>query len=544
MSNTSIGIDIGLSSLKLVELVKRKDSYLLKEAAVKYFSFNGTDERESAYISALKEWQVKFKLNKNKNVFVSLPVGSVFLRYFKIVSSRRKSEREIIEYEAKEEIPVPLDEVVWDYKVVSESSKEKEIALIALKSDFVRENIRIVEAAGFKVGFATIGGFSLLNLVKLNKSLSVKNGVIFVDIGAEYTGITIKDGNAVWMRNFSFGGNKFTDGIAEHCGVSFEEAEEIKIKGPEAISETDKIPLVKEAVLYSMENLVSEIERTINFYKVDRLSGDEGAFANFVIVVTGGGSNIGGIDKFMSDKLGIPTEILSLEGYSLNIPAGVFKKNQFDRLSFENDDMGDVLSPFLSEAVGAALYGFKKCKDEINFVKEDVKESEELNLSFIISILTYFLFFGSFFLFFASQWYMLKSKDVMETKFEEVIENVETVSPKLDSVLNRQESVRDEIGFYADYLQKRFLWLDLLNVISRNLPRGVWISDVKSDEDTLSIQGKTVSYDEFDRFILALKKEDIMNSVKPESITGKKSPFNFLLNLSVKKRTSRNKKRG
>ena len=218
MSKTSIGIDIGLNSVKMVELTKDHGGAIsLTKAAVRYASFgwDATEGKRAQAITALiKKVREARRWGHNKAVVISHPSLSVFIRYIDVLTMKNKKESDVIALEAGEQIPLPLEEVSWDYAITEEEKGVgKKAVILAVKKESIDESVDIVKKAGFLPQSMTLNLLCLYNLSRSKKSFAKYQGLIIVDIGAEVSGILIGRGKHIWLRNVSIGGKKITESM-------------------------------------------------------------------------------------------------------------------------------------------------------------------------------------------------------------------------------------------------------------------------------------------------------------------------------------------
>ncbi|RLF06991.1 MAG: hypothetical protein DRJ64_03935, partial [Thermoprotei archaeon] len=489
------------------------------------------------------------KISKGKSVIISIPSISVFVRYIDILETRKKKESELITLEAQQQIPLSLDEVAWDYSVISKKGKSsKRAVLIAVKKDVVDESAEIVRKGGFISSAVTLNLLCLLDLVRHNRKYKSREGIVIVDIGAESTGILISRGRHIWLRSFALAGKKITESIAQNAALEFSEAESIKKEGPSALSSFDETVQqnLKETISFNIENLISEVDRSITFYKMDQMNADptltSEKFKNFQVLLTGGGSKIEGFTDFFEKKLGIQVECINtFDG--IKVDKHVLRKSQLSGMNTEADII-DQINPLLSVAVGAALRGFQKTPSPINFLKRELQVQKSSHVIKYLRFIAYIFFFGAFLTHFVLQRQELQINRTRLHELEKLSENMDTYGPQLEKISKEIDVYQGHGIFLINYLQKRFLWIEILNSVSHKLLSDIWITSFQGNgffmagkDNELQIQGTTLSYDQLNDFITALKESEMIKEVKPESVVSQDDVFNFLLNLKVKNQT-------
>lgn len=548
MAKKSIGIDIGLNSIKIVELTKdHRGAIRVTHAAVKYIGMDwetNDEHRADIFIRYLKKIREVHKIAKKRGVIISLPSLSVFVRYLELLDARRSREHELIRMEAEQQIPLSLEEVAWDYMLVDESRNEKSAILMAVKKESVDSSITVTEQAGFNAQAVTLNLLCVLKLIKKQRRFNTAEGIIVIDIGADGTGVLINHGKHIWLRNVSLAGRKITESIMNTAGVDAQTAEKIKCEGPHAAEEMDEPSqqAVRDAMAVNVNNLAAEIERSISFYKQERKRSDESfdeeTFNSFVVVITGGGSKVDGIEEFFSEKLKLSVEKLNTFA-SVNIQQSVLRKNQLDGINYDEDVIEEI-NPLFAVAVGAAMYGFERHGCDINFLKKDIHEHRSVQVAGCLRIAAYLLFFAAFVVHFYLQHEEIQFNKTQLRELEQYSDNVDSFGPQLTKI-NRNIDVLNERGvFLLNYMQKRTLWYEVIQGVAEALPGDVWLTNIQGNgfletgkDNEFIVQGMTTSYDRLNDFITALKQVDRFNSVKPESVLTQKDSFSFLLNIAV-----------
>lgn len=542
---------MGLNSIKMVELIQERNGvFRLSRAMVRYAPFDWdvfNEKRAQTLTDFLRKGREERSIGKGKNVTISMPGISVFVRYVDLLETKRKKLDELIHMEAKQQIPMDLDEVAWDYKIVSESGRRaKQAMLMAVKRDVVNETSDIVKKSGFVPKAVSISLLCLLDLAKNKRNCKNVAGIIIIDIGAESSGILINRKKHIWLRSFSIGGKQISASIAQNAGIDLDKAEAIKRQG---ISASEKIDakdtlFIKETISQNLNTLVTEVERSISFYKMDQIGEDsdldEERFKNFTVLVTGGGSKIDGLLELFTQRLGMQVSALkTFDGMKISRKALV--KKQLDGLNHESD-MTDEADPLLAVAVGAAIQGFGKDGGRINFLKKEIAVQKSFNASKLLRAASFMFFFSAFIVHFFLQNEEFKLYRKHLDELERVSENVDAYGPQLDAVRQKTTLLEEDGLFLMSFLHKRFLWLSLLDQIASALPDDVWLTNYQGsgrlsaetlDNNEVIVQGVTVSYDDLNAFMLALRECSLVKEVKPESIVGQDEFFNFLLKLEI-----------
>ena len=311
-SASIFGLDLSDLSIKLVKFEKDGKGEELVSYGTIQLPFGTISDGEIKEKAQLIEAVKKLiglagpKKLKTKKVICSIPETKAFLR---IISIPRMSEEEIgeaIKWEIEANIPLSLEQVYYDWQVVTESlpvEKNKiSLLVVAVSKTIIDEIISVIEDAGLNVVGLEIESIaqarSLLSQTDYNKT------VLIVDIGDRRTSFSIaKEGVLCFTSSVPLSGQSLTDTIAKGLNISIKEADAIKFNyGIGSDFKGDALFKLTKPVL---ENFLQEIEKSIDFY----LAGL--GYSNSIdkIIICGGGANTKGIVPYLSKNLGREIEL-------------------------------------------------------------------------------------------------------------------------------------------------------------------------------------------------------------------------------------------
>ncbi len=360
-----VGLDIGSSTIKAIKLKKIKDSYELVGAEILNISSESIDEmdaevRQSLYINTIKKI-LKQKNIACKNVITALPGDSTIIRYIKMPYMSQEELKNMIPYDAEQYIPLSRDQIVFDYQVLTEleeeNQKKLEVLLVAVKNETINPFVDLLKATGVNVLAIDVDSIAICNAYSLSYSEESETGakadtVALINIGAKLTTVTIAEkGIAHLTRDINIGGHNFTKEIQREFNLSYSQAEELKKQHAVIMVESDELLLstspsaddeksarIFEAITPTLNKLLNDIKRSFGYYEntVKRKSVQK-------ILLSGGSSKIKNIDRFLSERLGIPVEI--------NYP---FKNININAKKFDLDYLR-ANAVFFNVALGLAL---------------------------------------------------------------------------------------------------------------------------------------------------------------------------------------------
>ncbi len=299
--HTIWSVDLGKSSLKAVKLHRdRSNVEILAIDKVDYpLSADGVDSATQS-----KEALSVFRSRNDVRdpVVVAHPGQGTFSRFIKVPAFDQKKAKDMVRYEATQQIPFPLDEVVWDYHMIHREylpGEEREIGLFAVRREAIDDYLLDFTKEGLAVEMLAIGYLGLFNFVKYD--INPKEPAIVLDIGASHTDLILVDGERFWVRALPHSGNDVTKAIMARFKLEFPEAEKLKIETSKTPKQAAKI--FQTVIQPKLQELVQEVHRSIGYYR-----SQAGEVKFTALYLLGNGSRIVGIKKFLEDRLGIPVE--------------------------------------------------------------------------------------------------------------------------------------------------------------------------------------------------------------------------------------------
>ncbi|HRU38954.1 MAG TPA: type IV pilus assembly protein PilM [Candidatus Goldiibacteriota bacterium] len=329
-SQSVVGLDIGSSSIKAVKLKKGKEGYELVGAEIMNLTADSVDELEpdvrfSLYVNTIKKILSQKNIASKKAV-TAIPGDNAIIRYIKVPYMTAEELKNMVPYEAEQYIPLGMDQVVFDYSVLSEAQdenqKKMEVLLVAVKNDTMNQHLEIIKAAGITPHAIDVDAFAMCNAYSLNAQDDADSGiradtVAIINIGAKFTMINILEKGVPHLsRDVNIGGNNFTKEIQREFGLNFAQAEELKKQQAVIMVESDELLLsaapsaddksskIFEAITPSLNKLLNDIRRAFDYYESTQKKKPVQK-----ILLSGGSSKIKNIDRFLSERLGIPVEI-------------------------------------------------------------------------------------------------------------------------------------------------------------------------------------------------------------------------------------------
>jgi type IV pilus assembly protein PilM len=334
----TFGLDIGTSSIKVVELAPGKGGYALKSHAMVTLPRDTISEgsiRQSSIVSdAIRECVGKAGISSTAAV-ISVSGRDSIVKRVPLPKVTSKELEDAIRLEAEHHIPFAIDEVFLDYQVVGETANSMSVVLVATKKVKVLEYVAAVEEAGLEAVVVDLDAFAMQNQYELNTDENEPEATALIDIGAGVMKTNvIHGGGSIFARDVPFGGNNYTDAIAQSLGIPVEEAEAAK-QGHEASVDWDDLVPAIESV---SRELSVEIQRTFDYFASAPESERIGK-----IVLAGGCAKLAGLEDFFASSWGVPVEL-----------AHPFSAIDCDAAQLSDVELHEI-GPLFAVAVGLAL---------------------------------------------------------------------------------------------------------------------------------------------------------------------------------------------
>lgn len=286
----NVGLDIGTSSIKAVELIQSGASYKLRRALAQPITENSPE----ALAQALKSISETYASSKHLRIGVS--GSSLLIRRIEMPHMNPDELRNAIKFEAENHIPFPVDECMLDHHVVQAGGEGKNatLLLIALKKDFIQERIKMLHDLGLKPELVDGDAFALVNAFeRLGPEARPKNYGL-LNIGHSTSLFTIMHGSEpFFVREIAAAGLEITRAIAET--LSLEEAAAERLKVTHEASKKDDL---RAATLRALSPLINELKSSIDYFENE--SGEELK----QIWICGGGAASEGAEDILTQEVG------------------------------------------------------------------------------------------------------------------------------------------------------------------------------------------------------------------------------------------------
>jgi len=352
-ARTVWGIDIGQCALKALKLRDAGGQLEVEEFEVlphpQILSEPEVD-RDQLIRDALQRFLASHSV-AGSQVVISVPGQASFSRFVKLPPVQPSRIPDIVRFEAEQQIPFPINEVIWRYQTFRDpDSPDVEVGIFAMKRSDVAEMLHHFDDVALPVDVVQVAPLSLYNFMMHDEQFDGDGATILADVGADKTDLVIADKGRLWTRTIQIGGNNFTEALVRTFKLSFDKAEELKLSA----ASSKYARQIFQAMRPVFADLVQEIQRSIGFYtSLHR----ETRFKK--LVGLGNGFRLPGLQKFIEQNLNV--SVARVDAFnkltlspSVNAPA--FHENV----------------PALAVSYGLAIQGLGKQRVNTNLLPEEI----------------------------------------------------------------------------------------------------------------------------------------------------------------------------
>ena len=347
MSKQCIGLDIGSSAIKLVQLkVGRRGISLMNfgiEPVPPQSIVDGVVMNHSAVVDALRNLTRRIHL-RGKGLALAVSGNAVIIKRITIPAMDGPALDEQMEWEVRQNIPFSREDVIVDHEVLVQQTPQgqMEVLLVAAKRDVVQQFTQAVRDAGLSPVVVDTAAFALQNAVEGGIGYAPGETVAIINVGASYSTLSIVgEGMPAFNRDVAAGGNTYTQAIQQRLAVSTDGAEAYKVGGAIAAAGAgaDVVPQEVHRILAQVSEQVAEqFQRSLDFYINDAVDTQLSR-----IYLAGGSALVPQLPKAIQDRSRIPVEILD-----------PFVRVEVDARRFDVDYLR-ANAPVASVAFGLAL---------------------------------------------------------------------------------------------------------------------------------------------------------------------------------------------
>ncbi len=430
-TRTAWGLDIGGHALKAVKITQTSGGLLIEDMDILEYPALKPDVNflQSTYIKeAIQAFLAKHHITKTDNVLVSIPGQFVLSRFTTIPPADKKQLKDIVTYEAKQQIPFDLKDIVWDYQQLSEqvpATEGIEIGLFASKRGTLGHILSNIASLKPSLTALQVSPLAISNFIFFDRQ--VDGPAIIINIETENTDIVILDGLHLWLRSIT-------------------------------------LPTVDA-------DLVKEIQRSMEYYK--SLTKEEVNFKNILLIGNRfkDPSNV----KFISDNFTYEVKVLkTINNLKLS-----------DKINpdFLNENLAN-----LSVALGLAVQGLGLGRININLLPPEQIKAAEISRKKPYAIAT----LGCLALLLVTQYcglhIQINHLRDSNNYHQNVLQNIKELEKKYKSAETLAQTNKSALDLVSSIDSSRFLWMEALDKLLSFIPNNVAITSINSswiNADTL-----------------------------------------------------------
>lgn len=395
----------------------------------------------------------------------------VFPRFVKLPTVAKDKIRTMIQAEAEQNVPFPIDELTWDYQLIgSDDMGEQNAMIVAAKTESIATLTNSISASGLEPEVVDVAPLAIYNCV--THCYPDEQGCVMVlDIGSRSTNLLFIEEGKVFYRSIPVAGNTITQEIAKTFQIDFRQAEQMKkatgfvaLGGVTSVDdeEADRMSKCIRAV---MTRLHAEVNRSINFYR-----SQQGGSPPARVLLTGGGACLQNADTFFTEKLRIDVSYLNP---FTNVQLG--PRVNAEKASSEFYE--------LSEVVGLAVRKSGSAKVSINLMPPNLADKKAFRRRIPFFAFSGVALIASAFLLVLCGMGKKAIADEFQKEAASKLSNFEGIRKSIKVEADRRDAVVAELSKYSALVNERTLMLQRLDAIRKSLLPGLWLVSVEMSED-------------------------------------------------------------
>ena len=496
--NSILAIDIGSGCLKIAEFTFPENGGVILER----YGFKDMGDRETdmgvafaeAYHALLDE--IPFHATRVR-LSISGQVSFSRLSPLPKLSGNSSAIAKVVEFEAGQVVPYPMNEVVWGYQLLShtkrvervleaivgetapqvevEESEEFEALFVAAKNDQVSMFTDTILASGKEILSVDIAPLSMFNAAKASQLAEVQESVLLLNIGARCTSLVITEGNRVFVRSIPIAGDTVTAQIAKEFGISFTEAEDLKrrhgfvaLGGGYAEPESEVAATVSKIARNIMTRLHGEINRSVSVWR-----SQHGGTAPRKMLLSGGGTLMFYTKEFFVEKLHYEVDYLNV------FSSGVGLGPEIDRNALVE------VAPLFCEMIGVALREVITCPVDISLIPKAIRFQQEFTRRkpfFYASAALVIFCLGAFLLAMKSR--ANYSEDMVKATQGEVNKTVQ-LKDQINNLNGTRLAAKGEYEEALSFVDSRKTWVKMLTELQSMMPDTMWLAALEGQGEEI-----------------------------------------------------------
>jgi len=423
--------------------------------------------RAAQIVAALREMMADLRI-RGGNVVYTVAEEMVFSRFVRLPAIEEEKIERIIFFEAQQNVPFPIDEVVWDYQIVGGGADEQlQVVLVAIKADWLEKLNRAVEETGLRPSVIDLATMALFNAFCYNYG-DLGGCSLLIDIGARTTNLLFIEPGRIFTRSVPIGGSSITSSIAKEFDEPFAAAEFRKKRDgslnpsqPSAGPPGVDVARVTRIVRNTMTRLHAEVMRSVSHYCTQQQGhAPERAF------LSGGVAGTSHIQEFFQEKLQQPVHFF----------------NPLRKVAIEDSaDAEEILrsAHLLAEPVGLALRVATECPIQLNLRPVSVVRRQDLErrrpyfvlaaACFVLGLLAWGVYF----------WRVAQVEDRAAAHLQEKVDAMRRIETQMSQVRKETAALDAQSAPLVAAINGRSFWPLVLEDLNTRLPNeNIWITEL------------------------------------------------------------------
>ena len=489
--NKILAIDVGGDSLKMAEFTyTAAGGMVMNKFAYRRIDVPTEGLEEPPTFREMYNSMILEHGFSAKSVRLSLSVQSAFLRLSKLpaIMGSTNALGKVVEYEAKQTVPYAMNEIEWDYQLLShrweesrevtdadgnveqvtEEHEEYEALFAAMKIENITPYTDAILDSGRKVLSVTIAPVALYNAAVAANQIDEQECVLLLNIGSRATSLIISDGKRVFLRSIPIASHTITGQIAKEFSIKINEAEDLKrrygfvaLGGAYEEPESELAAMISKISRNVMTRLHGEISRSINVWRSTHGGRQPGR-----MLLAGGGATMTYIPEFFKEKLRIDVQYLNTFSVT-GIGDGI------DREELQST------APKVQELIGAALEAMPNLPLNISLLPSAIRKQRELDRrkpyfyisSGLLIVCLLFIALG------ISSLRVFNEKRVERVKIE--VSKTENKQREINSLKGELDSAKGGFENLRNYVLQRNQWSDVMNELNKITPNIMWYTSIE-----------------------------------------------------------------
>src|SRR5262249_50460085 len=466
------GIDLGQCGLKAIRLEENEGQ--LTATAFDYIEHPKILSQPDADPDELIREALQKFLSRNTLrgdvVAISVPGQSGLARFVKLPPVEEKKIQDIMRFEAKQQIPFNLEEVVWDYQKIGSGvvtdgfAMETEIGLFAMKRDMVSRYLQHFKDVNVDVHLVQMAPLALCNYVSFDllgkdaeggEDGADKRCVVALDIGADSSNLVITDGERIiWQRPIPLGGNHFTRALTKDLKLTFAKAEHLKRNA----TKSPDLKKILAALKPVLNDFVGEVQRSLGYFT----NTHRDAHIEYMIGL-GNAFRLPGLQKFLGEKLMLDVKKVAK-----------MERVGGDQVVTQQAYTENILT--FAVAYGLALQGLKRARLLTNLLPHEIRVERLVKAKkpFAVAAAAALLFAGAG----LALSYGLEYRTYGNKRVVDAVESAKGAKKKADEAKSAFEAAKKKAKDEEDAVRtivagqfERDNWAELLKFVSATIPQ-------------------------------------------------------------------------